>query len=317
MDRWYDKAYALLVYENSKTASLLEHTPCDAPIIGGVVNETAIRVKKEAAPVLLIRPLSKCPLPPPTKFTWHLTPSQRVQLQSAHETHAHLASQMDYKMVLYHDYGTEYVRKHGVSPDTFMQMTLQLAYWKFYKKTPPTYESAHTRMFYHGRTECVRTQSVEMNDFVKAMGCPNTSLSTKYHLMKHAEQGHLKYMSDAVDGYGCDRHFFGLKIIHQQQIGGELPEIFRDKAFAEGLHHRLSTSNVPSVSFFGGFGNVVEDGYGCCYINKANALEVSIASSKVCEATSSQRFHDALVETFNEMKPLLLFFEQKKGGSKL
>lgn len=114
-------------------------------------------------------------------------------------------------------------------------------------------------------------------------------------------------MADAVTGKGCDRHLFGLKLIHQTEIGGNLPEIYLDKGFSEGVHHRceeiyilqknisqknyflisfffcrLSTSNVPGTSIFGGFGNVVDDGYGCCYIIKPKRLDISVVSSKRC-----------------------------------
>lgn len=36
-DRWYDKIFGLLIFENSKISCLLEHTPCDAPTIASWV----------------------------------------------------------------------------------------------------------------------------------------------------------------------------------------------------------------------------------------------------------------------------------------
>jgi len=45
-----------------------------------------------------------------------------------------------------------------VSPDGYVQMAFQLAYYTMYDKLVLTYESAHTRQFAHGRTE-VKSQS--------------------------------------------------------------------------------------------------------------------------------------------------------------
>lgn len=33
------------------------------------------------------------------------------------------------------------------------QMAIQLAHWRLHKEAVATYETAHTRLFYHGRTE--------------------------------------------------------------------------------------------------------------------------------------------------------------------
>ena len=48
-------------------------------------------------------------------------------------------------------------------------MALQLAYYRMYKKVVLTYESATTRLYYHGRTETIRPVSEHSVAFVKAM----------------------------------------------------------------------------------------------------------------------------------------------------
>lgn len=66
----------------------------------------------------------------------------------------------------------------------------------------------------------------------------------------------------ACAGKGFDRHLFVLRIMAQQR-GKELPEIFRDPAYAKINHNILSTSTLTSPALmFGGFGPVVPDGYG-------------------------------------------------------
>jgi hypothetical protein len=41
---------------------------------------------------------------------------------------------------------------------------------------------------------------------------------------------------------------------------------------------------VPGDSIYGGFGNVVSDGYGICYILKRNRFDVSIVTDKPLSA---------------------------------
>jgi len=54
-----------------------------------------------------------------------------------------------------------------VSPDAYIQMALQLSYFKNAGKFALTYESSMTRLYRQGRTETVRTLSTESNEFVR------------------------------------------------------------------------------------------------------------------------------------------------------
>jgi hypothetical protein len=56
---------------------------------------------------------------------------------------------------------------------------IQLAYYKVHGLTNgpvATYESAHSRLFFHGRTETIRSTSTESLAFVSAMLDPNASV---------------------------------------------------------------------------------------------------------------------------------------------
>src|SRR4051812_10865308 len=55
-----------------------------------------------------------------------------------------------------------------ISPDSLMQMVYQLSYYRNQGRSTPTYESASVRAFKHGRTETVRSCSVESVKFTEA-----------------------------------------------------------------------------------------------------------------------------------------------------
>lgn len=70
-----------------------------------------------------------------------------------------------------------------VSPDAFIQMALQLAYWRDQGQFSATYETASTRMFAHGRTEVIRTFSTDSRAFVLGMADPSLSVSAVSHMI--------------------------------------------------------------------------------------------------------------------------------------
>lgn len=76
------------------------------------------------------------------------------------------------------------------------------------------------------------------------------------------------------------------------------------------LNSRLSTSNVPGSCIYGGFGNVVPDGYGACYIFKKERIDITVCSETTCPETSSVKFAESLVAALREMGDLLT--EMKK-----
>lgn len=55
------------------------------------------------------------------------------------------------------------------SPDAFIQMAMQLAYRRMHGRGTPTYETASTRLFLHGRTDVIRTYSEDSQRWVEAV----------------------------------------------------------------------------------------------------------------------------------------------------
>lgn len=180
--------------------------------------------------VPLIRPLTSSRLPSPTRYAcfesysyilrlvWNLSSQHEEQLEDAFKKHMAVANTKEYHAVFFEDYGmhslwpntdvvgTHFLKLNKVSPDTYIQLALQLAYHKLHHETPATYESgiilfrliistpsAHTRKFKNGRTECVRTQSVEIQEWIAGMENQNTPSETKYLLMTVASNVHKKY----------------------------------------------------------------------------------------------------------------------------
>jgi carnitine O-palmitoyltransferase 1 len=62
------------------------------------------------------------------------------------------------------------------SPDGFIQMAIQLAFYREHKQFCLTYEASMMRLFRDGRTETVRPVTQQSCAFVKAMCNPEISV---------------------------------------------------------------------------------------------------------------------------------------------
>lgn len=68
------------------------------------------------------------------------------------------------------------MKKCRTSPDAFIQMALQLAYFRNAGRFSLTYEASMTRLFREGRTETVRPCTIESAAWVKSMENANISV---------------------------------------------------------------------------------------------------------------------------------------------
>lgn len=71
------------------------------------------------------------------------------------------------------------MKAHSISPDAYIQMALQLAYYRDAGKFNLTYEASMTRLFREGRTETVRPCTIESSKWVKAMEDETATVKAK------------------------------------------------------------------------------------------------------------------------------------------
>jgi carnitine O-acetyltransferase len=121
------------------------------------------------------------PLPSPTPLDFTLTPSLNSAIDAARKAGFELVESQDLQYHLV-PYGKDAVKAFNVSPDSWAQLTIQLAFWRLTKtglvpgvgskgkgELAGTYEAASTRKFRKGRTETIRVVSNEVKAFCEAM----------------------------------------------------------------------------------------------------------------------------------------------------
>jgi carnitine O-acetyltransferase len=103
----------------------------------------------------------------PKKLEWKLIPELRAGVRFAETRLSDLICQNDCQALEFKGYGKNFITSHGFSPDAFVQMAFQAAYFGLYGRIECVYEPAMTKAFLHGRTEAIRSTQVESVDFTK------------------------------------------------------------------------------------------------------------------------------------------------------
>ncbi|CAG8579603.1 2587_t:CDS:10 [Ambispora leptoticha] len=292
-NRWFDKSLQLIVQSNGRAGVNGEHSPADAVIPGRIFDDV---VSKEPAqdPV---NASSSVSLSPPQLLKWVTDSSIDETIELAKPKIQAAIDNVDSVLLHYYEYGADWLKSVKLSPDAFVQMALQLAYQRHYGQPTATYESASTRAFLHGRTETVRSCSLESVAFVKAFDDNDIPVSIKTH---------LEYMISASTGKGVDRHLLGLRTQIQSDEERAQAHIFTDPSYIKSMYFKLSSSNMsPGDNFYGGFGAVVPEGYGINYaIGKGN-IKFSISSFKNASETDSTAFRKTLKNALDDLRAAL------------
>jgi len=252
----------------------------------------------------------------PKKLEWifESTPELRVGIRFAETRLSDLICQNDCAAMEFRGYGKMFITSHGFSPDAFVQMAFQAAYFGLYGRIECTYEPAMTKAFLHGRTEAIRTVQPESIHFVKTF-FSEAPPHEKVDSLRRACERHVQLTKECSKGLGQDRHLYALYCLLRRELetsagvsvissdSPALPDIFRDGGWSTLGTSILSTSNCgnPALRLFG-LGPVAADGYGLGYIIKDDGLSVCAASKHL----QTRRFLDTLQGYLEEVQRVLV-----------
>jgi carnitine O-acetyltransferase len=151
----------------------------------------------------------------PTPIDWDITPTMVDTIREAAKGVVANIEGHSLSFTLTR-YGKKSIKEFGVSPDSWAQMILQLAYgrlfrtvWTDKKRAGGTYEAATTRRFLKGRTEAIRVVTTESDAWVRSMDDPSLGKEERKRLFKEAVNRHGADARRSGTGMGVDRHMFG------------------------------------------------------------------------------------------------------------
>lgn len=303
-NRFFDKPLEFFVSANGNSGFLGEHSRMDATPTVQLNNTVYKKITEESPEDLTVEIGGSAPkIGPAEILPFDINPTTRANIADAIAKFDATIAAHDEEIFQHYGYGKGLIKKFKVSPDAYVQMLMQLAYFKYTGKIRPTYESAATRKFLKGRTETGRTVSNESKKFVETWTNPKATNEEKVSTFQAAAKQHVAYLSAAADGKGVDRHLFGLK--QMLQPNEPVPEIFTDPIFSYSQTWYISSSQVPSEYFQSwGWSQVIDDGFGLAYLINNDWIHVHI-SCKRGNGLKSDHLKWYLVESANEMKDIL------------
>lgn len=315
-NRWFDKTIQLVISGDGACGLCYEHSSAE----GIAVIQLVEKLYKHAEEGQTNEPPAPSShLPPPERLEWNLEADDHRRIEEAANFLDNLVKDLDYQVFRFIGYGKDFIKSCKVSPDVYIQLALQLAYYRLYGKLTATYESASTRRFKHGRVDCIRSASPEALAWCQAMALPKedekkvtfhlVSDEIKLNLWNEAVKQQTKEMIDNILGQGIDIHLLGLREAAKETsptASHPLPEIFTDESYRLANKFLLSTSQVAtSDDTFMGYGPVEPEGYGASYNPKGSHIIFCLSAFWSSESTSSSRFAQSLEESLNGMKELL------------
>jgi carnitine O-acetyltransferase len=249
--------------------------------------------------------LEKATIDSPSLLRWRIDEKIYSDMSLAMSRHHQAINNLDFRLLRFKTFGKNALKQYKVSPDAVFQISLQLAYLRLHGKVAATYESASTRQYARGRTETGRSANVDTVAFIKAFDDANTTGSEKYALFSKAATAHVQYVREAVKGNAVDRHLLGLRMLTWEE-GSTLHPLFTDPLFSRSNYWQLSTSQLDLKHIVSiGFGPVVPDGYGVCYLISKDYIMVTITAFKDSKVTSSSKMFAGIQESLDDVFALI------------
>lgn len=292
LNRWFDKSFGMMFDEKGHASITFEHSWGDGVAVLRVFND----IFKDSTKNHFVTPDTKpsAAVDPSTQvkhLRFQLSSESREDVSVAEKHWRDLSQSLEMDYALYDRMSRDYFKEKKVSPDSMFQLAFQMAYYQIYQSFAPTYESCSTAAFKHGRTEVVRSATNETKAACFAFNDSSKSADELRKCLDECSRKHFSLTKEAAMGQGFDRHLFALRLIAERQ--GKTVPLFADKSYSDASHFVLSTSSLFGEFFSGGgFGPVVEDGFGLGYGYVDEKLGV------LCTSYKGQRDGRKMVQAF-------------------
>lgn len=267
-NRWYDKLQ-IIVCKNGSAGINFEHTGVDGHTVlrfaSDVYTDTILRFARSIngqAPSLWT---STSPDPSkrdpesfgdvnttPRKLSWDMKPELSIAVRFAETRLADLIEQNEFQCLDFGTYGKNFITSMGFSPDAYVQMAFQAAYYGLYGRVECGYEPAMTKVYLHGRTEAVRPVTEESVNFVQTFWGDNP-IEKKLEALKAACQKHVSNTRTCAKAEGCDRHMYALYCVWQKYVDSMYSDMSSGESYGtssprDALSDGEGSSNAPDAA---------------------------------------------------------------------
>ena len=299
INRWFDKSFQLIFQPNGHCSLHFEHSWGDGVALLKLFNA----LHEHSNSVNFEPQISRIKYAKITKIEFALTDIIKQTIMDVKTLFSSRTEKLHVQEIQISRAGKLFFKSVDFSADAFIHLAIQMAYFLVSGgKTAPTYESASTSAFKHGRTETVRPCTNETLGCTEAIHTGKLSTQQLVLQMRACSKRHSYLVKQALMGKGFDRHLFGLSCL-ANELGSPIPELFTDEVHRYVNHFTLSTSTLNSEAvLLGGFAPVVHDGFGIGYRVRNDRIEANISSY---EGRSLKEFTNALSTCIDMLFDLL------------
>lgn len=304
MNRWFDKSFNMIMLSDGTLGLHCEHSWGDGVALLRFCND----IDKDANENGRIDSANFAKITSSTtdnveKLEFQLDDKLKNEFQQSKQNYTDFVSRLNVQLFQEPILGKTLLKKLSLSPDAIMQLGIQMAYYKLKQRFVGTYESCSTAVYKHGRTETIRPVTNETKQFIEMLSKSDDNQKKRDFLKKCSEK-HQQLIKEAATGHGFDRHLFALKYL--QQVENQEPKqhpIYTDRSYQMMNYNILSTSTVASKHISaGGFGPVVDDGFGIGYLIDDDQCGLLVTSYMKNELP---QYVDAAYSSYRELANLI------------
>nr|XP_043881840.1 carnitine O-acetyltransferase-like isoform X4 [Solea senegalensis] len=300
-NRWFDKGIQVIVAEDGSCGLNCLHASVDGLVINKFIGYAMENMKKLRTTQSSMEAL---PLPNPQKLQFNITPEIKKDIEDAKQHIDILIQNLNVACTTFEHFGKNAIKAYKMSPDGFVQMALQLAYYRMHQQCSIQLESATLRMFRLGRLAAMNSTSTASVAFVKAFDDPKTKISEKADLLRKAITAHSSFTDMARSGQNINEHLMGL---HMQAVEKKIPlseKIWPGKAYNLDI---LATQVTYMNGFFGTVGPEKAGQYHFTYHIKDDDINLIMTylHSNTNKGDNAAQLNQALVDTLLDMKTML------------
>lgn len=127
-NRWFDKTMQIIICNDGTWGLCYEHSTSEGIAVVLLLERILNKInlmenKEEGVPQQL--------LPPPERLDWMISPEISHRMFLATKTVDKRIADLDFQVYRYKGYGKTFIKRCKVSPDVYIQLALQLAYYKW------------------------------------------------------------------------------------------------------------------------------------------------------------------------------------------
>jgi carnitine O-acetyltransferase len=290
-NKWYDKSIQFIITKDAHIGLNYEHSAVDGTTLANLEKFIFTEMKNHKYSNDMI----ESELPDELIFKkdkYVISEIERAKLGSRSAF-----DQLNIEVLLFNNFGKQFMKNNKISPDSFVQIAIQLAQHKTFGKVFNVYETVSTKQFLHGRTETMRPVTYESIQFINDKTKENLFIASKKHIER---------IMECKNGYGIDRHLFGLNKIYEKHRSDEkFPVVFTTASYKTLLYNNFSTSTSSSTGvMLAGYGPIVDDGYGLRYLIYDDKLHF-VLSSKFENKYNLMQLKDNLEDSLDEIALIL------------